>query len=247
MGIAALMASIQLAIAPAPVSVHERLLLGHSALGRPIVATHTGNPRSAVRILVVGCIHGTEDAAIPVARRLAASRPPRHANLWVVPNLNPDGRALGVRLNGRGVDLNRNFSAGWVPLGRRWDPQYSGPRPFSEAETRIARALVERVRPTITIWFHQPTAYVRAWGGSVPDARRFARLAGVPFRRMPWLAGTAPNWQNHRFPGTSSFVVELPPGRLSKPAVARFVHATLTLARSAPKQPLELAGPQSRS
>jgi hypothetical protein len=26
---------------------------------------------------------------------------------------------------------------------------------------------------------------------------------------MPWLAGTAPNWQNHRFPGASSFVVEI--------------------------------------
>ena len=27
---------------------------------------------------------------------------------------------------------------------------------------------------------------------------------------MRWLDGSAPNWQNHRFPGTSSFVVELP-------------------------------------
>ena len=27
---------------------------------------------------------------------------------------------------------------------------------------------------------------------------------------MPWMDGTAPNWQNHAFPGTSSFVVELP-------------------------------------
>src|SRR5262249_25070105 len=31
----------------------------------------------------------------------------------------------------------------------------------------------------------------------------------LSFRKLPWLPGSAPNWQNHRFPGTSSFVVEL--------------------------------------
>jgi hypothetical protein len=46
-------------------------------------------------------------------------------------------------------------------------------------------------------------------------ARRFATLAGLPFRRLPWLAGTAPNWQNHAFPGTASFVVEFPRGPIS--------------------------------
>ena len=39
--------------------------------------------------------------------------------------------------------------------------------------------------------------------------------------RLPWLAGTAPNWQNHRFGGTSSFVVELRPGALSRAARGR--------------------------
>src|SRR6201999_3106198 len=95
------------------------------------------------------------------------------------------------------------------------DLQYSGPRPFSEPETRIVRDLIERIRPRITIWFHQPADLVRAFGQSIPAARRYARLVGLPFRRLPWLAGTAPNWQNHRFPGTSSFVVETPRGKLS--------------------------------
>ena len=70
---------------------------------------------------------------------------------------------------------------------------------------------------------------MRAWGGSVPTARRYAHLAGVPFRLLPWLAGTAPNWQNHRLPGTASFVVELPPGRLSPAAAARYARAVLRL------------------
>jgi hypothetical protein len=35
----------------------------------------------------------------------------------------------------------------------------------------------------------------------------------MPFRAMRWPAGTAPNWQNHRF-SAPAFVVELPQGRL---------------------------------
>jgi protein MpaA len=114
-------------------------------------------------------------------------------------------------LNARGVDLNRNFPAGWHPEGSPGDAEYPGTRPFSEPESRLARQLIEALRPDVTIWFHQQEErLVRAWGPSVPAARSYARLAGEPFHQMPWLGGTAPNWQNHRFPGTSSFVVELP-------------------------------------
>ena len=206
-------------------------VLGRSSLGRPIRALALGDPASGRTVLVVGCIHGTECAGTAVTRRLAAGPVPLAFDLWVVHNLNPDGLALGVRQNGRGVDLNRNFPSEWRPIGRRWDPQYSGPRPLSEPETRIARRLVLRLRPDVTIWFHQPQAVVRAWGPSVPAARRYARLARVPFRAIRWPNGTAPNWQNHRVPGTASFVVELPPGPLRARAAARYARAARLVAR----------------
>src|SRR5690349_24355885 len=47
-----------------------RVMLGRSERGRPIVAIHTGSPHG-LRVLVVGCIHGTECAGIPIARALA--------------------------------------------------------------------------------------------------------------------------------------------------------------------------------
>jgi protein MpaA len=205
----------------------ESITLGRSHEGVPIRVSAFGDRRAQRRVLVVGCIHGTECAGTTVVRRMTPnSRTRGDTALWLLRQLNPDGHRSGVRVNGRGVDLNRNFASGWRPIGQRWDPQYSGPRPWSEPETRAARRAVLLLRPQVTIWFHQQaTPLVRAWGRSVPEARRYARLAGLPFHRMPWLAGTAPNWQNHAFPGTSSFVVELPPGPASPPAVARHVAA----------------------
>lgn len=141
-------------------------------------------------------------------------------------------------MNGRGVDLNRNFPSEWKPIGQRGDPQYSGPRPFSEPETRLAAHIVKRLRPEVTIWFHQHRAarpLVRAWGGSIVAARRYASLAQLPFRRLPWPAGTAPNWQNHRFPGTASFVVEMPRGPLSGSLESRLERSIVLLGREVGK------------
>jgi protein MpaA len=205
-------------------------VFGHSTQGRPIRVHRLGDADSRDKVLVVGCIHGDEEAGIAVTRRLVRLSPPRAFDLWVVHNVNPDGRRLGVRQNGRGVDLNRNFGSEWIPIGQRWDPEYSGPYPWSEPETRAVRRLVKRVRPDITLWFHQPQTLVRAWGGSVPAARAYARFSAMVFRRIRWPHGTAPNWQNHRFPGTASFVVELAPGPLPDRAAKRDAAAVLKLA-----------------
>jgi protein MpaA len=204
-------------------------LLGRSHRGRPIRVHRYGDFSSARKLLVVGCIHGDECEGMDVTRRLARGPVPPGLDLWIVHNLNPDGRRLGIRLNGRGVDLNRNFGSEWIPIGRRWDPQYSGPRPWSERETRLARRLVKRVRPDVTIWYHQPQALVRAWSRSRAKARRYARLAHEPYRSIRWPHGTAPNWQNHRFRGSASFVVELPAGRLGPAAAARHARAVRLL------------------
>jgi Penicillin-insensitive murein endopeptidase/Zinc carboxypeptidase len=208
------------------------VLLGRSELGAPINAYRIGEPHSFRRVLVVGCIHGTECAATPLVAQLRRTIP--SADLWLVPNLNPDGLRLRVRQNGRGVDLNRNFASEWRPHGRRWDPEYSGPRPWSERETRIARRLIQRIRPDVTIWYHQPQGLVRAWGASVPEARRYANAAREPFRAIRWPRGTGPNWQNHRFPGTTSFVVELPPGRMTRDALNRHRRGVRALMRREP-------------
>jgi murein peptide amidase A len=203
-----------------------RVLLGRSERGRPIVAFHTGDPQG-LPVLVVGCIHGNESAGVAIARAL--ERTHTTLDLWVIPDLNPDGLAAGTRQNGRGVDLNRNWSSQWSGGGRPWETYYPGPRPFSEREARIARKLILRIRPRATVWFHQHMNLVWAWGQSSRAGRIYARAAGMRFYHRPWLHGSATNWQNHHLPGTASFVVELPAGSLSPRDVRRHVHALLAL------------------
>lgn len=204
-------------------------MLGRSENGRPIVAVRAGDPHGP-RVLVVGCIHGTECAGIAVARALERVQP--NVDLWIVPDLNPDGYARGTRQNARGVDLNANWSSQWHGGGNPWDVYYPGPHPFSERETRIARNLILRIRPRVTIWFHQHMNLVWAWGQSSKAGRIYAAATGMRFYHHPWLHGTATNWQNHHLPRTASFTVELPAGSLSSARVRRQVHAVLRLAAS---------------
>ena len=207
------------------------LPIGSSVDGRAIRPVVLGEPGAPHVELVVGCIHGNEPAGLAITRRLIAAGAPAGTEIVVLPAVNPDGCARGTRGNAHGVDLNRNFPSNWARIGRPGDLQYSGPKALSETESRYAVKLIETLRPQITIWFHQPQGVVRAWGQSVPTARRFAALAHYPYRSIEWPYGTAANWQNHRFPGTASFVVELPPGPVPAAKIGVWVRAVRELAR----------------
>jgi protein MpaA len=215
-------------VAPGAGAGTRNVVLGRSVEGRAIEAVEVGDPHAARKVLVVGCIHGDECAGIAVARRLEHMPPPRGVELWIVESLNPDGRAAGTRANARGVDLNRNFPTGWRPLGGLYD---SGPRSLSEPESLIAYRLILRLRPAVSIWFHQHLSLVDGSGGDAALERRFARLAGVPFVRLPRYPGSVTTWENHALPGKTAFVVELPAGPLTSAQAARFAGAVLAVAR----------------
>jgi murein peptide amidase A len=211
--------------------VDVRTILGHSVRGRPIRAEEMGNPASERTLLVVGCLHGNECAGIAIADAIAAEPSPRNANVWIVYNLNPDGLALRVRQNARGVDLNRNFPFRWRPIGAPGTVFYSGIRAGSEPETRVAIRFIDAIRPTISIWFHQHLDLVDLSGGSASVERRYARMVGLQARLLPRYPGSATTWQNHVFPGTTAFVVELP-RFLPTRSAERFADAALALVGS---------------
>ncbi len=83
--------------------------------------------------------------------------------LYIVPVLNPDGFEYSRthysfwRKNRRknpdgsyGVDLNRNFSVGWIKSTNYSSNIYGGPSPFSEPETKAIKEFVDS-HPNITI------------------------------------------------------------------------------------------------
>jgi protein MpaA len=227
---AAAAAILVLAAAPPQDPFGRRtVVLGRSVDGRPITAVETGDLDNPAKTLVVGCIHGNEPAGIVIAERLLRTPPAPETDLWVVADLNPDGIAAGTRTNANGVDLNRNFPWRWTHLH---GIHYSGPRPLSEPETRIAYRLIERVRPSVSIWFHQHLDVVDDSSGNVPLERRFARTAGLPIGRLTREPGSAVTWESHRFPRSSAFVVELPAGPLSPVAVTRLARAVSAVASS---------------
>jgi murein peptide amidase A len=206
------------------------VVVGHSVQQRPITLVHVAGP--GPRILVVGCIHGNEPAGIAIVRALEQTHP--KADLWLVPVLNPDGLAADTRQNAHGVDLNRNFPSLWQHFGHPGSTYYSGPKPFSEPETRAARDLIRRIKPRYTIWYHQHMDVVWAYGRSTAAGRRYAQLAGMRLLHRSWLAGSATNWQNHLPDGGASITVELPAGSLDRNGLRRQVRAVLGLALATP-------------
>jgi beta-N-acetylhexosaminidase len=202
--------------------------IGQSVQGRPIQVKVSGTSDAAVRVLVVGSIHGNETAGHAVIRRLRALGAPGSMRVWTVRTVNPDGVLAGTRGNARGVDLNRNFPHRWRRTG------HSGPRPLSEPESRAVRRLVRRVRPDVTIWYHQALRLVDHSSGADPAlVRDYAGRVGLPVRRIGFLPGIATRWQNTYFPRSSAFVVELAGGRLSPAAATRHARAVLAVARTA--------------
>ncbi|HEV7134923.1 MAG TPA: M14 family zinc carboxypeptidase [Gaiellaceae bacterium] len=217
-----------LVFAGAAVAAVHRHVLGRSVEGRAIVAYELGSPAGALKVLVVGCVHGNEPGGIAIARRLLRLAPPAGVDLWVVPSLNPDGEAAHTRGNAHGVDLNRNFPLHWKSLHGLYD---SGPHALSEPESRIAYHLMVRLHPAVSIWFHQHLGVVDLSGGNAALERRYAQLVGLPARRLTRYPGSIVTWENARFRRSTAFVVELPGGEPSATAVARYARAVVALTR----------------
>jgi protein MpaA len=190
----------------------DREVIGTSVQGRPIEAIRMGDPRG-VPVLIVGVIHGREEAGLLVTDTLQTMTPPDGVQWWIVPNMNPDGLALNVRGNANRVDLNRNFPYLWAPLGKRGYWQFAGDARASEPETQVMMALIRRVKPRFGIWYHQDLNVISPSTGLEGRLRRtYARLTGMPMRRITGgtYTGVATAWQRRAVQDAMSMVVELP-------------------------------------
>jgi hypothetical protein len=182
---------------------------GQSVEGRAIFAVRLGRSTTEAswRVLFFGQQHGDEpagkEALLDLILTIAddPSRLPDGVELWVVPQVNPDGAAAGKRRSSAGADLNRDHLL------------------LRQPETLALHRLARRVRPDIVVdchefsrdsrsytehgWFKWPTITMgTANHPALPDsifevglqwveaARQPMAAAGISYER--YLVGGAP-------------------------------------------------------
>src|SRR5690606_32060816 len=164
--------------------------IGTSVAGRDIVSWSRRVAAPARTVVVIGAVHGNEPVTPPTVRALVEVEYPDDMEVWLVPALNPDGVAAGTRWNANGVDLNRNFPWGWRP-------DDGGPAPLSEPEARAAVDLVERLRPDVVVWVHQPYGYVTSVGASNDlYEQAWSAGSGLPVRPDVRQHGGGESWSH---------------------------------------------------
>ena len=147
---------------------HEEI--GRSSGGLPLTLYRPAGATTIDGLLIAG-MHGEEPETLLLARRLL-ERIDGTATSWaILPCANPDGILSGVRQNGAGVDINRNFpSASWGPdhsftyppgtqvrqREHRTNRSSPGATPGSEPETQALIALIARLNPDLILDLHSP-------------------------------------------------------------------------------------------
>lgn len=190
----------------------EAFIFGQSVQGRDLRARRIGEGQRL--IMLVGGIHG--GAEINTVGLVEALQTHFEDNpgqvlpditLLFVPQLNPDGVALGRvaagRFNANGVDLNRNWACDWqAEAFFRDQPVGAGSGPFSEPETLAMAALINDLRPAVVLFYHSAADGVFAGncggdGVSAAMAEALGQATGYPYGQ-PFtnyaVTGTAPGW-----------------------------------------------------
>ena len=190
--------------------------VGTSVEGRPITAIRRGDPEGRA-VLVIGVIHGDEQAGLDIVERLETLPVPDGIDLYLVDSMNPDGVAHDVRHNANGVDLNRNFPYNWGPIAEPGNWEYAGPSAASEPETVAMVDFIGELRPDIVIWYHQDAYMIAPAEGRDGAVRaRYAELTDLPMESVSGgtYTGVAAQWARNELasndgqPGVA-FIVEL--------------------------------------
>lgn len=134
-------------------NVKFRILLSFGQHGRELITSEV-----ALRLLRIL----SEEYTIPNLDLVSLNNILEKLVIKVVPMENLNGRKLVEsgdlceRRNGRGVDLNRNWSVDWGKKEKDYDPYEENPgsSPFSEPETQIMRKLTQSFSPHIWVNIH---------------------------------------------------------------------------------------------
>ena len=154
-------------------------IFGHSANNIPILAHRFGG--SGPEVLLLGGVHGDElegvEAATALLGRWINSFPFR-LRLTLVPIFNPDGLIRANRLNGNGVDLNRNMAThDWT--AEIANPRYNpGPSADSEPETQALVQWLASNKPVFILSLHSWKPMLNVNGDCLREAQAISGVTG---------------------------------------------------------------------
>lgn len=139
-------------------------------------------------LIFIGGVHGDEPEGVELAVKTLEWLKTQNASdlikAWIlIPCLNVDGYKATQRVNGNGVDLNRNYpSSNWQPDFE--SPRYyPGPHAGSEPEIQSLIKLIERVRPRLLLHAHSWNPGIIVSGPQdLPEARALAESSGYPIQ-----------------------------------------------------------------
>ncbi|XP_004500881.1 uncharacterized protein [Cicer arietinum] len=158
-----------------------RILLSFGQHGRELITSEL-----ALRILSIL----SEEKILPDKDEASLNSTLDKLVIKVVPMENLNGRKLVEggdlceRRNGRGVDLNRNWSVDWGKKEKDYDPYEENPgiAPFSEPESQIMRKLAISFEPHIWINVHSGMEAL-----FMPYDHKNTTPDGLPLQRMKSL------------------------------------------------------------
>lgn len=169
-----------------------RILLSFGQHGRELITSEL-----ALRILSIL----SEEQFLPKMDRASLNGTLENVVIKIVPMENLNGRKLVEegnlceRRNGRGVDLNRNWSVDWGKKEKDYDPYEENPgiAPFSEPETQIMRKIAISFDPHIWVNVHSGMEAL-----FMPYDHKNRTPDGLPSQRMRLLLEELNNVHCHK-------------------------------------------------
>ncbi len=143
-----------------------------SVENRPLIWTEFGDPTSANKTLILSMVHPDEITPLYLGFQLVHwlkdhENKFKDIHVIVAPLINPDGhfRKPPIRMNARGVDVNRNFPTQdwdthalkiWKDRLKSNKRRFPGLKAASEPETEFQRKLIDRFSPKKILSVHAP-------------------------------------------------------------------------------------------
>ena len=160
----------------------ETEIIGNSELGKPIHVIRLGE--GPVKILVWSQMHGNESTTtrgllIWLEKYLQSPSYHKELSLLIIPQLNPDGADKYTRINGKGIDLNRDALT------------------QSQSEIKALMRLVEKFQPHYNLNLHDQRTRFTVGDTNKEAALSFLSAAADDSRKITTTRIVAMHLINH--------------------------------------------------